>query len=408
MSGCSNHQQEQDCTGVKKYRLADFFNAHWENYLNNTDDIITREQYKAVSAIRACRTAVLGIDHYVCEGCGEAVEIYHNCKNRFCPTCSWGDTVKWAAKIKSQMMDLPHRHVVFTIPHALHPLVKRNGKALLNILLRTSADTFKDWVEHKYKVKIGVISVLHTFGETKEYHLHTHMIVSWGGISTETGKLTPIRGEYVRYQFLQDKFRCKFEDELVAMYKSGELNHDFSNEASFFSYLRRINKTNWMIHLEPPMSDPSAVIRYIGRYSKRACLSERKITEIEGEYISFRHKDYKTIGADNRPIEKILRLHYTEFFPRLLQHVAFPYFRIVRYYGLYSTKSKIPEEYLNKDKETEAVTEGSEWAWVNPFVCSYCQKELTYQYTILDIRPRATRIEPFDAMLHPSNIYKRA
>jgi len=44
------------------------------------------------------------------------------------------------------MMLLPHRHVVMTIPHALAPMVKSNGKELLNILLRTAADTFKDWV----------------------------------------------------------------------------------------------------------------------------------------------------------------------------------------------------------------------------------------------------------------------
>jgi hypothetical protein len=404
MCDCKAHTNPKKLDAEKKYRLADFFNAHWEAYVNNPQSPITKEQYKAVSAMRVCRTAVLGIDHYVCKECGEVVEIYHNCRNRFCPTCSWGDTVKWAAKLKSQMMDLPHRHVVFTIPHALIPLIKRNGKELLNILLRTSADTFKDWAEHKYKVKIGIISVLHTFGETKEYHLHAHMIVSWGGIAPDTGKLTPIKGEYVNYKFLQDKFRNKFEDSLVALYDGGNLKHDFSNRVSFLSYLKRINKTNWIVHLEPPMSDPSAVIRYIGRYSKRACLSEHKITEIDGEYISFRHKDYKTIGEDNKPVEKILELHYTDFFPRLLQHVPLAYFRLVRYYGLYSTKSKIAEEYLNKDIETEE----EQRDWENPFVCSFCQKEREYLYTIFDIRSRETRIGQFDVKIHPSYIYKRA
>jgi hypothetical protein len=406
MCGCSNHSKGEECIDTKTYRLADFFDANWDTYKTHTKDYISKEQHKAVSAMRACRTAVLGVDHYVCEECGESIEIYHNCRNRFCPTCSWGDTVKWAAKLKSQIMDVPHRHVVFTIPHALHPLVKRNGKALLNILLRTSADTFKDWVEHKYNLRIGVISVLHTFGETKDYHLHTHMIVSWGGIDNLTGKLTTIKGEFVKYKFLQNKFRCKFEDELKALYDKGDLKHDFPDKVAFLTYLNRINKTNWMIHLEPPMSDPSAVIRYIGRYSKRACLSERKITEIDGEYISFRHKDYKTIGEDNKPIEKILRLHYTEFFPRLLQHVPLPYFRLVRYYGLYSTKSKaIPEDFLNKDKETEE--EQRQMEWVNPFVCTYCQKERTYQYTVFDLRSPKERTTLFNATIHEFYIRKR-
>jgi len=299
---------------------------------------------------------------------------------------------------------LPHRHVVFTIPHALIPLIKGNGKEVLNILLRTSADTFKDWAEHKYKIKMGIISVLHTFGEVKEHHPHVHMIVSWGGICAETGKLISIKGEYVNYKFLQAKFRIKFEDSLVAMYNSGVLQHKYSDRIAFLSFLRSINKTNWKLHLEPPMPAPSAVIRYIGRYSKRACLSEHKITEIAGDYISFRHKDYKTIGLDNKPVERILQLHYSKFFPRLLQHVPLPYFRLVRYYGLYSTRSNIAEEYLNKDIEIEEKDQDYE----SPFVCSFCKKERAYQYTIFDIRPREIRIGQFDANIHPSYIHKRA
>jgi hypothetical protein len=159
-----------------------------------------------------------------------------------------------------------------------------------------------------------------------------------------------------------------------------------------------------MIHLEPPMPCPAAVIRYIGRYSKRACISEYKITDIEGEYISFRYKDYKTIDQNNKPVEKILRLHFNEFFPRLLQHVPLRYFRLVRYYGLYSTKNHLPSEYLNQ----EAFQETEQWEWENPFTCTFCQQDRTYQFTIFDKRPRSSRKEVFDIRIHASYIYKRA
>ena len=387
----------------KRYRLSEFFDANWEKYISEEGVRVTIEQFKAVSAIRVCRTATLGVDYYVCTECGEQTEIYHNCRNRFCPTCSWGDTMKWASKIEGQMMKVPHRHVVFTLPHALIPLIKSNGKELLNIFLRTSADTFKDWVEHKYKVKVGVIAVLHTFGETKEYHPHVHMIVSWGGIDLITKSLRTIKGEYVNYEFLQNKFRNKFTDELVRLYNSEKLQHKFEDKISMLRFLKQINKTSWSIHLEPPMPAPSAVIRYIGRYSKRACLSERKITEIDGEYISFRHKDYKVIGQDNKPVERILKLHYSEFFPRLLQHVPLAYFRLVRYYGVYSTKRSIPEEYLNKESEEE-----EEWEWENPFICNICKKRREYMYTVIDMRTRKERTDKFDHVLHPSYKFKRA
>lgn len=372
----------------KKYRLADFFNAHWDTYVLSPKEFIQPEQYKAVNAIRVCRTAALGVNIYQCPGCGDVTEIYNSCKNRFCPTCSWSDTVKWAEKVKGQMLNLPHRHVVFTLPHALNPMIKRNGKHLLNILMRTSADTFKDWISHKYGLKIGIINVLHTYGEQKNSHYHVHMIISWGGISNSTGALTAIKGDYVNYDFLKDKFRCKFEDSLVAMYDSGKLLNNYCNKIDFLRFLKRINKKNWALHLEAPMELPSLVIRYIGRYSKRACLSERKITQMEGDYISFRYKDYRSSGVNKKPIERELKLHYRDFFPRLLQHVPLPYFRIVRYYGLYSNKAEIAEEYLYKGtcQEDEQADECYSHELEDPLYCVQCKMKKEYQYTLIEKR----------------------
>lgn len=235
---CLHDRHKEVVTEIseKKYRLADFFNLHWDEYVKSPKEYIQPEQYKAVNAIRTCRTLALGADIYSCPGCGEVSEMYHSCKNRFCPTCSWKDTVKWSEKLKNQMLNLPHRHVVFTLPHSLNALIKGNGKYLLSILMRTSADTFKDWISHKYGLRIGVISVLHTFGEKKNGHYHVHMIVSWGGIDNQSGLLTPIKGDYVNYDFLRDKFRCKFEDELVLMHDRGQLEHNFEDRIFFFAF----------------------------------------------------------------------------------------------------------------------------------------------------------------------------
>lgn len=365
------------------YRLADFFNAFWDIYAKNPTEYIQPEQYKAANAIRVCRTAALGVDIYACPHCGEITEVYHSCKNRFCPTCSWRDTVKWADRVKGEMMDLPHRHAIFTLPHQLNKLIKENGKHLLNALLRTSADTFKDWIEHKYGLKIGVISVLHTYGEQKKLHYHVHMIVSWGGIANETGLLKAIKGEYVDFDFLKDKFRCKFEDSMIKLYDSGQLESGFKNRIEFMQFLKRINNKNWVIHLEPPMDIPALIIRYIGRYSKRACLSEYKITAMEGEEISFRYKDYKALDKDKKPIERPLTLHYREFFPRLLQHVPLPYFRLVRYYGLYSNCGDIPKEYLYK--ETGEYTE-ADFEEIDLTNCKNCNYKKEYLYTYVEKR----------------------
>ena len=389
------HQHKNDALSVyeKQYRLADFFDKWWDIYKQNPKHYITPEQYKAVNALRLCRTEALGIDHYACPDCGEITQVYHSCKNRFCTTCSWKDTVKWAERIKRQMLCLSHRHVVITLPHQLNQLIKENGKELLDVLLRASADTFKDWMKHKYHLKPGIISVLHTFGETKEYHCHVHMIVSWGGIDCQSGALTPIKGQFINYDFLKNKFRIKYEDQLIKMFDHGTLFHHFEDRQSFLRFIKRINAKKWVMHLEPPMEIPTQVVRYIGRYSKRACLSEYKITKMEGRVIAFKYKDNKSKDASNQAIEREIELDYTDFFPRLLQHVPLKYFRLVRYYGLYANRASVPSEYRYVDDDPKEVSQQDNWEELqvdktgkNPLLCSYCQTRKVYIFTSLKHR----------------------
>lgn len=383
----SKHNHSHLFEFEKKFRLADFFDLNWDKYVKKPSVFIEPEQMKAVNAIRVCRTAVLGVEFHVCEECGEISEIYHSCKNRFCPTCSWQDTLKWADKMSKQMLSIKHRHIVCTVPHDLHPLIKRNKVLLLGVLMRASAYTFVDWFKSKHNLKIGIIDVLHTFGERKNYHAHTHMIVSWGGIDIRTGRLKEINEEYVNYKFLQKKFRAKFEDELIQLNDLGKLEHDYKDRTSFMKFVKSINDKNWQIHLEPSMQTPTQVIRYIGRYSKRACLSEYKITNIDGEYLSFKYKDYKDRDSNGEAIEKIEKLHYSVFFPRLLQHVPPAYFRVVRYYGLYSNHGRIPDEYksINEDN-TESSIE-----YEDPLYCKICQRKKIHFYTYYDRRSRKKR-----------------
>jgi len=410
------HIAYEDVTDKKKYRLKDFFDMWWDDYCKNPTEYIRPEQYKAVNAMRVCQTEALGVDYYACPDCGEISEIRHSCKNRFCPTCSWKDTIKWAEKIKSQMLDIPHRHVVFTLPHSLNGLIEHNKVDLLNVMTRVSADILKSWFKVKYNVKIGIIGVIHTFGEKKNAHYHIHMIVSWGGIDYKTGDLVEFKGkekEYVNYNHLKKEFRRKYIDELEKLFDDKKLNHNFKDKAKFKDFIIKLHKNKWHINLEEPMDTPATVIRYIGRYSKRACLSEYKIIDIEGEYITFEYKDYtdRTDPKDKKSPAKVkeMQLHYRKFFPLLLQHVPPPYFRMVRYYGVYARFNNIPDEYKATDEEklSEIIEQEYETSSNNPKYCSSCTRSKIYVYTLLDLRKKYDRNEPFDIEKHKHDIYKK-
>ena len=174
--------------------------------------------------------------------------------------------------------------------------------------------------------------------------------MSWGGIDNG-GKIAVPEHDYVHIPSIRKVFRYKFENALIELFDTGRLEHDFHDRMEFMGFIKKVaNKKDWIVHLEQPIQMPEQVIQYVGRYSKRACLSEYKITAMDGENISFRYRDYKNSPDRRNPVEKELTLHYREFFPRLLQHVPLRYFRIVRYYGFYSNKGNLPEEYFGRDE----------------------------------------------------------
>jgi len=412
------HKGNKNFVSEKKYRLATFFIMWWNIYCKSPKEFIRPEVYKAANAIMVCRTEVLGVDYYVCPECGEITKVYHNCKNRSCPTCSWIDTIKWAEILKTRIFNIPHRHCVFTLPHSLNGLIKYNKEEMLNILSRVSADIFKSWFKARHNIKIGIVTVIHTYGEKKNAHYHTHKLVSWGGMNFDTGDLIELTGkekEYINYEHLKKEFRRKYINELEKLYNEKELNHNFKTKTEFKRFIKKLHKHKWQIHLEPPMDTPEEIIRYIARYSKRSCLSEYKITNIEGEFITFKYKDYanRIDPKDPKSPAKIeyLKLHYYDFFPLLLQHVPPPNFRMVRYYGAYARFGNIPEEYKAPIKEEEKLSETIAEEWEtnedNPKYCSGCNVGKVYVDTLFDKRPKSERTEPFDITKHKHIFRKR-
>jgi hypothetical protein len=251
--------------------------------------------------------------------------------------------------------------------------------------MQASAETLKDWMEYKYDIRPGIISVLHTYSEKKDFHAHVHMILSWGGIN-KNGSLQKIKGKHISYDFIKNKFRGIFERRLIDLFDSGLLDHNFKDLPQFKRFITRINKKHWNIRFEDPMDTPTAVIRYIGRYSKRACLSEYKITRMENEIIAFKYKDNKNKDPDGKPIERELVLNYRDFFPLLLQHVPLPRFRLVRYYGIYSNRGHLSKEFFSGGDEVEDATinwkslQQSETG-LDPLLCQKCNVIKTYSHS---------------------------
>jgi len=119
--------------------LADLVRAHGDAY-RRTHRLAT-VQTRALGAIAACRTALLGGHRETCDHCGATRLPFNSCRNRHCPTCHSSASARWIEARRADLLPIPYFHVVFTLPHALHALAQGNPRVIDTLLFRAAADT---------------------------------------------------------------------------------------------------------------------------------------------------------------------------------------------------------------------------------------------------------------------------
>ena len=388
---------------AKKIHLAEIYDQHFKAYVKSSDRklFLTDKHFEAVNKASACRTEKLGIAVFCCEGCGDTQYIFRSCKHRFCSRCGMSDTMKWADKTLSHLLDFKHHHIVFTLPKPFRKLSKKNGNLLSDLLFTTSAQVIKSWFNARHQVNVGIVSVLHTAGSDLKYHPHVHMIVSGGGQIIQTQEYKEIEGDYLCPQkFFGKQFRIKFTQALIKLYDQGKLKtfRSITTHTEFVNWLYKIKQKNWVVSVQKPLKDVAQIVGYVGRYTKRSCISEYKIIEA-GETIKFKYNDYKNSVRGQKPVQAIREMTPIDFFDELLQHVPDKRYRMVRYYGIYNAfhMHKIPKELRAEVKEDSTeYPEDYDWGPFeefrktmfrlgkpDPLYCSTCKRDMTWQHVLL-------------------------
>jgi endogenous inhibitor of DNA gyrase (YacG/DUF329 family) len=306
-----------------------------------------------------CRTPENGASIYACPQCGEVIMVYHSCKHRFCPKCGQLDINKWANKMVRSMLDIKHHHIVFTVPHKLNNLFRYNEKLLYGLLMRISCKVLTDWFRVKHNLQPGIMCVLHTFGSNLQYHVHTHLVVSAGGLTFDFNELVEFKGNYlVNKNWLVNQFRHEFEGELIKLHENGELNYPPDLEPPYFlSYIKNLNGQKWVAFIgKRPLKNVEDIVGYIARYTRRACISEYKIEKVTADEITIRYKDYKSLTGGDKEIIKRVTYNWEKFLDLLFQHIPHKHFRIVTYSGCYNNRNikRIPEEFKYQSQNAEA------------------------------------------------------
>jgi DNA-directed RNA polymerase subunit RPC12/RpoP len=302
---------------------------------------LPRHQWKILSAIQQCRTPALGGHRYRCAQCGREHFVPHGCGNRHCPQCQGAQASEWLERQRAVLLPIPYFHVVFTLPHALNPLLRQNRRALYQLLFAAASRTLLQFGRQELQAQLGVTAVLHTWGQKLGDHYHLHCIVTGGGwASNGTGWVRSGRHYLFPVQALSKVFGGKFRAGLHALHTHGKL--EFHGEVAalgrptaWAAFGQMLQRQQWVVYAKRPFAGPELVLAYLSRYTHRVAISPRRLVALTETAVTFSYKDY----ADSHR-RKTLTLALPEFVRRFCLHLLPERFVKIRHYGLLGNRQR--------------------------------------------------------------------
>ena len=327
--------------------IADIFRDQGRAWRDANRGHVSLTQLKVMSAIERCRTAALGGHVARCENgaCAHTVISYNSCRNRHCPKCQGAAARDWLADREAELLPVPYFHVVYTLPAPIANLAYTNKAVIYDILFKASAEVTLTIAEDRKHLgaRVGLTSVLHTWGSAMTHHPHVHMIVPGGGLSDDGSKWIACRPNFfLPVRVLSRLFRRRVIEMLMVAHAAGKLvfystHSGLADADAFAAFLAPLKLCDWVVYSKKPFGGPEAVLAYLSRYTHRIAISNRRLVAADATTVAFKYKDYRIEGEGRF---KIMTLATGEFIRRFLSHVLPKGFHRIRHYGLLANGSR--------------------------------------------------------------------
>ncbi len=309
-----------------RFEVADVLNAHWDSIAQSGS--YNSWQLRTLHAIRRCRTAAMGGHIDKCDSCHHVRISYNSCRNRHCPKYQIVQKEKWIMAREEELLPVPYFHVVFTLPDTLNRLCLHEPKKMYDLLFATAWSVMESFGHNpKYLgAQIGMISILHTWGQNLSLHPHLHCIVPGGGLTKQNKWKSALnKGRFpFPVKAMSPVFRARFVAGIRNLFPE---EPRITFDALF--------KHPWVVFAKRPFAGPRQVIEYLGRYTHKIAISNHRIQNIEKDAVTFGYKDYRDTAK-----KKQMRLHPNEFVRRFALHILPKRFVRIRHYGVLSCKRK--------------------------------------------------------------------
>lgn len=302
---------------------------------------LSASQRRVLTDIAQCRTAALGGHLDVCQRCGFEHPAYNSCRNRHCPKCQALAQQKWIDWQRQRLLDVPHFHVVFTLPAELRPLSAFAPRVMFRLLFSSAAATLQAFAGRRLNATLGITMVLHTWDKQLGFHPHVHAIVTAGG-SRPDGTWARSQQQFLFPVIAMARVhRGKVCVALRSAERDGLFKgfDDFQDPEAFDQLLRTIGKKNWHVYAKRSFEQAKYVVEYLGRYTHRVALSNSRLLEVEGNRVVIR-----TRGNGRAAMSPV------ELLRRFTRHVLPKGFHKIRHFGLYARRDiELPSPSIRLD-----------------------------------------------------------
>jgi hypothetical protein len=308
------------------------------------------EQRRVLYDLADCRTQALGGHVQRCVDCGHDRIAYNSCRNRHCPKCQALARARWLEREAKLLLPVEYHHVVFTLPAEVAELALANPALMYNALFQAASATVRDVAANPKRLgaQVGILMVLHTWGQNLHHHPHVHAVVTGGGLSCNLRSDMDVSpqwrscrpGFFLPVRVLSRVFRGKYLALLKAAFDQGKLAFPgrlapLKEPDAFARWLRPLYAKDWVVYAKPPFGGPAQVLKYLARYTHRVAISNSRILDVKDGHVTFRYKDY---ADDNH--SKTMTVSGEEFLRRFIQHVLPKSFVKVRHYGFLANRHR--------------------------------------------------------------------
>lgn len=359
---------------MKKGKIKTILEDHWNGFLKIYENKIRDNVKKEVEKVLKCKDTKYGFIELKCDKCNTTKKIGFTCKSRFCTSCGKIYTDNWIDNMLGNLINVKHRHIVFTIPEELRKFFGIDRQRL-KILPKCAARAVTSWMHSlnkKEEFTPGIVTVIHTFGRDLKWNPHVHMMVTEGG----KGNITEWRHiRHISYESLRKRWQKILLDEVISISGNTKEMKLLKNK------LYKEKDKGFYVYAKTEIKSAKTAAKYVGRYVGRPAIAESRILKYDGKNVTYKY----TRHEDNKVI--VETVHVYEFIKRIIRHIPEKNFKMIRYFGIYSRRSKGKVNFIKMiDKMVLSIRKSiANWenrilaiTGVDPCKCPNCNNKMRF------------------------------